>query len=83
MVIEYSLELKNKVEKISKYYAENATSEFLQKIIYFINECINCYIPEPYFIIPKKYINTFTKEALKIWEKDGSNEDLNKNNIFN
>ena len=78
-MIEYSLKLKNKVEKISKYYEENDTFEFLQKIIGFIDECINDFIPEPYFIIPKKYIYIILqKRHWIIWGKDGSEEELNK-----
>jgi hypothetical protein len=77
-MIKYSSKLKDEVEKISKYYEKNDTFEFLKKIIGFINECVNNFIRETYFIIPKKYIYNFTKDALKIWEKDGSEEELDK-----
>ena len=77
-MIEYSIELKNNIEKISIYYEKHDTFNFLQKIINFISECINYYIPEKYFVISKEHIYNYTKAALKIWGKDGSEEELNK-----
>lgn len=75
---EYSVELKNNIEKICDYYAENETFDFLRKIIDFMMECVSYYIPEKYFVIPKKYIATFTKDAMKIWEKDGQEKELSQ-----
>lgn len=75
---EYSTGLRDNVEKICDYYANNETFEFLQRIIYFITECVTYYIPEKHFVIPKKYIAAFIKNALEIWEEDGQEKELSK-----
>jgi hypothetical protein len=75
---EYSMELKNNVEKISKYYEENDTFEVLNKIIKFIEDILNYHIPEKYFVIGKKHIKSYMNEAMKIWEKDGNEKELEK-----
>ena len=74
----YSLELKTEVKKIIDYYEQNDNFEFLQKIMKFFYEIIKNYIPEDYFIIPKKCICSFTRNALEIWEKNGSEEELSE-----
>ncbi|MDH6355616.1 hypothetical protein M2132_001961 [Dysgonomonas sp. PH5-45] len=75
---EYSVELRDNIEKICDHYAKNETFDFLQRIIYFMMECLTYHIPEKYFLISKKYIAVFIKDALKIWKEGGQEKELSK-----
>jgi len=77
----YSKEVIDKVSKICEYYEEHDDFYFLQKITMFMVNIIEYHIPEKYFVIPKKFIHHFVKEAMKIWENDGSAEKLAKLNV--
>jgi hypothetical protein len=76
--MKYSNELMENVERISNYYENHDTFDFLQKIIFFMIECIIYHVPEQYFIISTTYISNYIKNSLKIWERDGSESELTK-----
>ena len=77
---EYSKELYEKVDSIIEYYEKHDNYNFLLKIIKCMVEGIE-FIEEKYFIITKDEIKCFIKEAIKIWENDGSPEKLGKLNV--
>ena len=81
-MIEYSIELINNVEKIIRYYEkyveENDNFDLLQNIIKFMMECINNYIDDQYFVIPKNIIQGYMNEAIKTWDRCFSEKEINK-----
>lgn len=64
--MKYSKELMKNVERISTYYEEHDAFMILRRIIFFMIECINYYVPKQHYIIPEEYIHNYITEALKI-----------------
>lgn len=73
--MEYTKNLWKKIEKVYDYYEHHDTIDFLQRIMAFIDECLD-FIDEPLFLIPKTEINDFRNRARRIWTDNGSAEKL-------
>ena len=73
--MKYSNQLNKNIEKIYDYYENHDSLEFLQRIMTFIDDCIDL-IDEELFLLPKTEVNAFRESARKVWIEDGSAQKL-------
>jgi len=71
----YSNQLNKKIEKICDYYENHDDLAFLQRIMAFIDDCMDL-IDEKLFLLPETEVNAFRELARKVWMQDGSEQKL-------